>query len=163
LTKDTLSIDLRSPSAMRGGDSLVTLQFHAVKRMDTVTTHFSSGVFAALNSDALLGNVQFTFNPIRIEGEPLMNAVQTNEAQPLSIEVFPNPAMHSVRIQTIGIAPNDRILVRIFDALGREVFRSDGADVLWTPASGIANGTYEAVITSLNSEFRIVHSIAIER
>jgi hypothetical protein len=163
LTKDTLDIDLRSSAPMRGGDSLITLQFHAVKRMDTVTTRFSTGIFTALNSDALLGNVQFIFNPIRIEGESSVSGVGASRLQSLSIEIFPNPAAHSVRIQIMDASPSDRFSVGIFDALGREVFRSEGVDVRWTSASGIPNGMYEAVVTSLNSGFRIVHAIAIER
>ena len=163
VTKDSLTIDLTSSGPILGGDSLVTVSFDAVHRIDTVSTSFTAGSFIARNFDALVGNVQFTFNPIRVEGMEPLGGVSESGVQTPSVEVFPNPASVWVRIRIAGDTMGDHFGTTIFDALGNEIFQAAGTDIEWKPTVGSASGTYEAIVTNFKTGARTMRTMILAR
>jgi len=160
---DTLSVDLTSVQPMLGADTLVTLTFRAVDRTDTLTTGFMDGVFTALNADALVGSVQWTFHPIRIEGRRPASVVTVSDAEAPYVEVFPNPASGWVRVRMTDKNEDNPFCITIFDALGNEVFRTTGRDAEWMPPPGTANGSFEAIVTNTRTGASWVRSVLLLR
>lgn len=73
---------------------------------------------------------------------------------PAIVEVFPNPSSSIVMI-TISSATNERVVVRILDALGREVMRLHEGVVpndkrVFADISALSEGAYSVVVESVN-------------
>jgi hypothetical protein len=76
-----------------------------------------------------------------------------------SFELFPSPAMHHVTARFV-LPKASRVVVRIFDLLGRELRRRDagileeGGHFLALPIDGLASGTYLVGLTAQEQHFR---------
>ena len=73
---------------------------------------------------------------------------------PSIVDVFPNPTSSLVMI-TISSAANERVVVRLLDALGREVMRLHEGEVpsdkrVFADISALSEGAYSVVVESKN-------------
>ena len=138
---DTASIVFQglNSSTIRGGDTLVNLQFYALVGADTVCTTLSDVTWQPLNADAKLGATDVRFDSICIYGRYQPASVgATSQQEP--IRFYPNPARDYV-ISTATAA----ISLDIYDALGRLIARCERSNNAWLVPSSLSSGAYRAV------------------
>ncbi len=143
-----------------GGDTLIALPFVGLVGLDTVCETLSDVSLRPTNSDALIGNTVYTAGSICLKGSA-PSSVAIEEGQSTKLEIYPNPATSSVRIEASGF--EGMLTIGVFDVLGRPLYSWDGTSTTWQVPADLSPGVYQVIAESGSQHERIRAMLVIER
>lgn len=129
-------------SSIQGADTLVVLKMVGLVWTDTFCEALTDVSLRPSDSNAFIGNTDYTASPICLEWEARMSVAASGSINDLS--VYPNPASGEAWITS----EDESADLNVYDRIGRMVFSGKLENGLWRIPNSIASGIYEAIVGS---------------
>ncbi len=157
LRRESVSIASSGSGPIPGNDTLLRISFVGLVGLDTNCTALEEVSLRPSNPGGLIGNTDYTANPICLEGERPSRVSNAKQGNPISL--FPNPAVSEVTF-VFPAGTEGQKMLEVYDALGRMVWSGAIAGARWTIPVGIPAGSYTAEVNASGTIFRTNLTIA---